>query len=263
MHSRWLIFVAVLALAFVTDSTMSSGSPSTQHPSGIEVLPPIRTASPLPEPLALALNDAQELTRQHPDDLAEPFVDQTAQALVLSATTVNGDAIAAAWSPRAGTAGVLRQTRRVTRSQSDLLRIREEVKERGVSALPDSDVIQGVTTEGEGNRVVLVVNRLSDKLLFSLAARYGASAVAVRLDPAFGPFTNVGRNDDTSPFWGGAKVNNYNQPIEGACTGGFAWSWNGASKIITAGHCAESGGTFYASGANGPFTTYMGYVQPL
>ncbi|MEV4753660.1 hypothetical protein AB0J86_00880 [Micromonospora sp. NPDC049559] len=47
----------------------------------------------------------------------------------------------------------------------------------------------------------------------------------------------LGRQADTTPFWGGAR---YNTPV-GGCSTGFAVSWAGANRIISAGHCGSNG----------------------
>lgn len=85
----------------------------------------------------------------------------------------------------------------------------------------------------------MTVSDLSDTLLAEIAKRFGTEAVAVRFDLDIRPATPTGRQDDNSPFYGGADI----RPPGTTCTSGFPWRngtlWQGR---LTAGHCAPNGG---------------------
>ncbi|MEU2613004.1 hypothetical protein ABZ570_15700 [Micromonospora sp. NPDC007271] len=55
------------------------------------------------------------------------------------------------------------------------------------------------------------------------------------------------RQNDSSPYWGGARTQN--------CTTGFAIWWNGNSRILSAGHCGNNGDYIYDGGGD-----FMGTV---
>jgi hypothetical protein len=51
------------------------------------------------------------------------------------------------------------------------------------AGLPDANAIYEAAPDWAENRVVLTLSQYSDPLITALTARYGASAVAVRIEP--------------------------------------------------------------------------------
>jgi hypothetical protein len=165
----------------------ASSEVEVRHASGLLLLGPLdRTAiRPLPTPLAKALNDAQALARSNPDLFGYPYADRRSGELVLSAVGAAGQALGQRWTPEGGEArAVPRRIRLVDRSYGELERVRHEAIGPGAAGLPDADLIWMTAQGDEINRVIVVISRMSDPLLFALASRYGSELVAVRVEPA-------------------------------------------------------------------------------
>lgn len=172
-----------------------------RHSSGLVLLGPLDRDAihPLPEPLAGALSEAQELARNNPHLFGYPYADRKTGELVLSPANAAGEALAQRWTPKDAEAlAVPRRVRVVDRSYARLEAIRHEAIGPGAADLPDADAIQATAQDDEHNRVLIIITRMSDPLLFALAARYGTEAIAMRLDPNFGPFVSLGGNRDAT-----------------------------------------------------------------
>lgn len=118
----------------------------------------------------------------------------------------------------------------------------EGIKDEAISlgnALPDSEAIVQTEPDEEHNRVIITIDRLSDPLLNALAARYGTTDIAIRVNTKHEKGHDDARDDDTSPFWGGARIN----APAGMCSTGFPWYSGSTSYMVTAGHCAPNGGS--------------------
>ena len=256
----------VIALLFGSIVTLAAGPAPTRHPSGIEIVPPLDVPAivaqgQMPLPLAMAVTDAITLAESQPDNFGYPYMDRTTGTLFVSAATAAGNQTASSWTPRPQALSVRRTTRSVTRSYRALERIRHEAIGPGAADLPNGKLIWMTTADEEKNRVLIVIDHLDDPLLFALAGRYGTDAIAVRIqkNPGFG---NISRQDDTSPFWGGARIDipASNQQ----CTSNFGFILNGYYRMLTAGHCVSisDGGYVYshASPVNGVGTYGMGWI---
>jgi hypothetical protein len=100
--------------------------------------------------------------------------------------------------------------------------------------------------------VLVKVEELTPTLASAIVATYGTDRVAVVL--ADNPHMVAGgsRAGDTPSFWGGAKING----PTGSCTDGFSWRLDGGiPAMVTAGHCAPTGGSFSSA-------VSMGSVAP-
>lgn len=108
--------------------------------------------------------------------------------------------------------------------------------------LPDGGQLRTAFVDAETNRVVIKAAAVTQPLREALASRYGADRVALWLVPGF-PAASVKatRQSDTSPFYGGA----YFSTSVGSCSTAFAWTHQGASYILTAGHCTSLNGSAY------------------
>ena len=267
MHLGKLGLVIMLVVSAV--STLAASPAPTRHPSGIEILP----SSPDPatlhltqvsSELAAAIDDARQLAEKEPTSFGYPYLDVAAGTVVLSTANAAGAQRAQQWTPRALAAGVPRKTRAAAMDFASLERIRNGAIGPGAVGLPDGKAIWMTTRDEERNRVIIVIDHMSDPLLFALASRYGTQAIAVRVDrnPSF---HNISRQDDVSPFYGGARIDlpsaNY------SCSTGFAFTLNGYERIVTAGHCMSRNTTtdtyvysHYGAPPNGVGTLGMGYI---
>jgi len=240
----------------IAGATSLAATPAqARHASGLEILPALDVAaimaSPeLPRIVHRALQAAWDLAEREPAAYGYPYVNSSRTAVVLTPTTAAAEARARDWRPGVS---VSTEIKRVTRAYGQLEAIRHEAIGPGVIGLPDSSLIWMTTTDEGGNRVLVVVSRISDALLFALARRYGTEAIAIRVE-ANPNFTQVGRQDDESPFWGGARIDIRKSNKE--CTSGFAAIWNGYYRMLTAGHCARTGG--YVNSHKNPDIYQMG-----
>lgn len=197
--------------------------------------------APLPEDVAMALSVAQDFTAAHADDLADPWVDPADGALMLGAATSSGRSLAADLANDVATATVRVRIADVARSHATLRAVMDEV-----IGLTDADVVGASSiyasyVDAEGNRVVVETGAAPSAFVAGLAARYGAGTVGVRVVPgADGGLPALGRNADSTPFWGGANIN----APAGGCTSGFPWQPTSTTYgMVTAGHCAPTGGS--------------------
>jgi hypothetical protein len=82
-------------------------------------------------------------------------------------------------------------------------------------------------------------------------ARAAAQTSSVRIFPdsakAAGSGVLFTRQNDYSPYWGGARTQN--------CTTGWGIWWGGYSRVLSAGHCGNNGNNIYDGGGD-----YMGSV---
>ncbi|MDI1463161.1 hypothetical protein QEZ54_19460 [Catellatospora sp. KI3] len=135
-------------------------------------------------------------------------------------------------------------------SLNALIGPRDEVL--ALTDLPDSGALRTAFVDAETNRVVVKAAAVTQPLREALATRYGADRIALWLVPGFPTLSGKAtRQSDTSPFYGGA----YFSTSVGSCSTAFAWTHQGASYILTAGHCTSLNGSAY-----NPTTGKMGTV---
>lgn len=267
-RTRSGITVAVCAvLALSASPAFAAPTPKPgpwQHLSGLWVLP-VESTPAVPAGLSDALALAERISEEHPVDFGPAYVDRTSGNVVLGTVGTRGVATLAAF--RRGTAGVtatgaglsvgsekaLKPDPRTALMVSQQVRSvsvghsRQELEAIKHSAIDLSDdpafVADGVwqsEIDPASDRVVLTVEHLSDGLAARLVAQYGASVIAVRVDPNRPELSaQVGRTADNSPFYGGAAINT---PV-GGCTDAFSWVSGSTSMMLTAGHCVSSGGS--------------------
>jgi len=223
---------------FGTSATGNAAADEPRHSSGIALVGPVDLHPVGPsEAAAQAFSAAQELAAKHPDSFGYPWLDAKTGSVRLAVTDAFG-----AGKVREVAALATAAVRPVDRSYAALERIKHDVTTLLDQGLPDSDAIFMAEPDGEHNRVTITVDRLSDPLMGALAKRYGTEAVGVRVQPQRpNAGSNVGRNADDWPFWGGAQIST---PV-GTCTNGFPWVSGSTSYMITAGHCNRDGGSDY------------------
>lgn len=214
--------LAITATLVVTGIVFGAATPlNEQHPSGLELLPPldlkaIATRGQIAELLGTAWEDALTLAQAEPDAFGNPFADRTTGRLVLTPTNAAAAARAQAWLPRASVRTVPRAVRTTTRSYAQLEKIRNEAIGPGAADLPNGQLIWSTYMDEESNRVVISIDHIDDALLFALAARYGTQAIVIRVEknPGFG---SIARDNDLSAFWG-AHASTFPSPISAAQT---------------------------------------------
>lgn len=216
----------------------ADASPSTvEHGSTTSALggQTVNPANHLGEALAKAKSDAWDFASENPDLVGYPWADHAKGVLVLSAVGNSGETLLRQWAPKDAAANAVpRRIRTVERSWGFLERIKHGATFLVQAGVPDADLIYRTAPDAESNRVKITVTRRSDALFAALAARYGTDIV-IEVDPNRPPLQRMGRDNDTSPFWGGANIN---------CTSGFSFT---NSRMISAGHCwpVPNGGSVY------------------
>lgn len=148
-------------------------------------------------------------------------------------------------------------TKRLTYSLEDLTSVRDEVLEQ--TGIPGYDQLRTAYVQAERNRVVVEAASVTEEMRSDLAARYGATRVALRLVPGMELAEDkADRWSDTSPFWGGAHF--WGSGMTTSCTTGFPWTHNGVSYLLTAGHCTKLDYLAYNSVYSNTTGSYIGTV---
>jgi hypothetical protein len=186
--------------------------PEARHRSGL-ALP-----TPLPhcfgpsvyEPLAIAYINARMLAESHPNDFGYPWDDRAKGELVISVIGPTGEALARSWMASGATyASGTKETvlprpavpvrfRTVTRSFAQLTQLEDDIiGALRAGLLPDASV-RSFGHDDEYDRIVMDVQFLSDAFATALVSRFGTEAIAVRVDPTYGPFTSTGQAIDAN-----------------------------------------------------------------
>ncbi|MGH2967352.1 MAG: trypsin-like serine protease [Solirubrobacterales bacterium] len=209
--------------------------------SGLELVPELTQARPTSEKQAQAFDDAMQFAIDHPDDIGYPWIDPVTNTVVVSAASAKGSQLLGALKIDE-TQPV--RTRDVAFSYRQLETIKDEITTLAADGVPDTDLLRQTAPDHKGNRVTITVSKASDALFQELVKRYGTEAITVRIASNPGIASPASRQDDYSPFWGGAKVN-------GAlsCSTAFPWTGTGSGNgdgMLTAAHCIPNGGTVSA-----------------
>jgi len=183
--------------------------PEARHASGLALPTPLLFCygRPVYEPLNKAQSDAWLLAESHPNDFGYPWGDHVKRELTISVTGPAGEALARAWmasgatyAPPGGTkSSFLAQPvvpvrfRTVTRSFAQLAKLQDDLIEAFRAGLLADASVSSFGPDNEYDRIVIEVQRLTDASANALASRFGTEAVAVRVDPRSGQFTNLAR----------------------------------------------------------------------
>jgi len=185
-----IAFVAAIVLSVgPADPACQPRPPETdaRHRSGLALAPgrgPCHAS--IDDRLGLAYDRAYRFAEAHPDDLGYPWDDRGNFTLVVSVVTPYGRVLAEQWSGLGWEVPV--QIRSVTRSFAKLEQIKHDLIDIARMGLPGSEDIRFTTGDSEHNRVLIGVQRLTDEVAAAIVARYGMEAVAVQVDPRYGPF---------------------------------------------------------------------------
>jgi hypothetical protein len=197
--------VIVLGIVSVRADTWPWPSVGAQarHSTGIVLLGPIdynAKFEPIPDQLRKAWNDAYTLAQEaYPDDFGRPWMDLTADEVVVSAATANGAEIARRWVQSGLSVPLPKMTvdlprpevpvriRSVQHSIMGFQRLLDRVFDLSRAGVPGADRIYSAGPDPEHDRVIIVTDRLNDQLLEAIAARFGVQVIAVRIDPMATP----------------------------------------------------------------------------
>ena len=233
----------------VQQTARAEAQERTAPPTGLVVLdgPEDPPPAQIPDEAGQLLHKATEMVKDNSADLGYPWFDRSNGSVVIDSATARGNDLIAQFRGSHRFVTPLRG-RQVKNSFKSL----EKIKNEAIDApIPDSDAVFMTGPDPDQNRIMIFISRKSDSLLEELAKRYGTEAIAVRYVPGV-TSTGDGRDNDTSPFYGGAQIS----APAGSCSTGFSWRNSGASMMLTAGHCTPSGGDISTP------SEYIGYVSP-
>lgn len=236
-----------LPLSLVTVVALASPAMAGPDETRVKIVP-VDTGrpEPLPDATAKALYDAAKLAEENPHDLGHPWVDPASGEVVIPTVTEKGKGLAA----RKGGVTVTQ----VTRSAAALEKIKD-------AAIDETGDIRKTRVDAKDNRVVVTVTQSSDGLLRGLARRFGAESVVVEVDPAFDPRKDTRWDEGPNFFGGGGATQVYANEGQWRCTTGIpVWMPGEKTGMLTAGHCAPTGGYFF-NGQGSPNGEYLGFVS--
>lgn len=234
-----LVVVAPPSVAAVTitaaPSQQRTGSIAVDT-AGIPLIARIEHPEPQDEAQAHAMSEALVFAMEHPDDVGYPWLDDDSGKIFFSAASKAGASLVAA--ARAELQEESGQ-RDVSFSFGTLEAIKHDattLRNRGVE---DADLIYMTGPDPRTNRVTIVVSAPSTRLFKALAKLYGTETIELLIDDSMrGAQPGFDRQSDSSPFWGGASIQNQ------ACSDGIPWSISGSdNSMLTAAHCFSTGGS--------------------
>lgn len=245
--------VALLVMAGSVTGTVAATSTAgaAAAPAGLTSIPGVEVVTALPTPAPPTPEQAEAVSKfylhaqENPTELAPPYLDARGEVVTQGVGAGSADlARQAVAVHRIPTDKVRISHRVVTRPMAALQRVAEEILKLPASELPDVESAWAVSYDAENNRVLVWTTKASPGMLEAIKARYGSDTVAVLHRPHVQrPQLRDSRYGDSPRFAGGAHIK---------CTTGFAYdrvvSGKTYSYMLTAGHCAPSGKTFYSTG---------------
>lgn len=186
------------------------------------------------------LAKAEALAESNSSALSAPWIAVQDGSLVLTYADADGVAIISKFMATNCLSGTPCKPLAVSRSLAELNRIKDDVIGLSDSVVPGASAIFASWNDAPNNRVMVEVGTLDPSLQSGLSARYGDAAVGIQVTPGADGGQLMSRQDDTSPFYGGAAIiNSATVP----CTDGFAWRISSTVYgMVTAGHCSPDGG---------------------
>ncbi len=180
---------------------------------------------------------AESLSSTHPEDLGAPFLNEAGE-VVLPVATPRGARLAQQWSRDTG---VPAATPHIGSSETQGAVLDEGVDlatrltESGVGG--DSIF---VTVDGSEAKPVLLVDPSRVASVEDNLKHISADAIVAANPAGEGEYHQQSRQNDSSPFYGGAKVWLWLENGSATCTGGFTWKGpSGNPWLLTAGHCSQ------------------------
>jgi hypothetical protein len=240
--------------------TASAEGPATVATYGIDIVRDLSLQSrPVDEKQRLAFWAAWDFAERNSPDIGYPWVDGESASVHFRAASPDGRALLESFQGDTPFASMTARVEEVEFSFAELEGIRANIEARVLARDPIYTGVAKSEPDHINNRIIITTNHLTEALLADLAKKYGTGPVAVRELPGFEPYAGAGgRQHDYSPFWGGAKIY---PPIGGYCSTAFGWEFpNGDDGMLTAAHCAHSGGDVSRPDANGN-AVHMGTVR--
>lgn len=216
LRSALLVTAAVMLVAASPDPTPLPGPPcpspvpprpEARHATGLALPTPLLFCygRPVYEPLNKAQGDAWLLAESHPNDFGYPWGDHVKRELTISVTGPTGEALARSWiasgaiyaPPGSAKSSFLAQPvvpvrlRTVTRSFAQLAKLQDDLIDAFRGGLLADATVSSFGPDNEYDRIVIQVQRLTDASATALASRFGTEAIAIRVDPRSGQFTNI------------------------------------------------------------------------
>lgn len=234
-----LMAVAPPSVAAATTAgppTSQSAGSVTVDTAGIPLIGKLEHPEPRNEAQAQAMSDALVFAMEHPDDVGYPWLDAESGKIFLSAASEAGAGLVAA--ARAELEQESGQ-REVSFSFGTLEAIKHDATTLWAKGVEDADLIYMTGPDPRTNRVTIVVSAPSARLFKALANLYGTNTIELLIDDSMrGAQPGYDRQSDSSPFWGGASIQNQ------ACSDGIPWSIGGSdNSMLTAAHCFSTGGS--------------------
>ncbi len=193
------------------------------------------------EDSAQAFNDALAIAFAHRDSFGYPWLDTTTKVFELRVADVDGAVLAQKMSDGLQAQGFTVRIVTARHSIADMDAVADAITRLAVAGVPNADKIWEIVPDQQDERVVVVMDDLDQGLIAQLADRYGSDILKVQIASTERTTSNLNRNDDVPPFWGGSKI--YLNP-GGQCTAGFSWyiSSSYTQGMLTAAHCVPDGG---------------------
>lgn len=277
----WALGLGLLASVALVGANPSSGhaaittdQPATATQVAVITVDPADGLDQLPANLAYALDTAEFRTDEDPSNLAPPYVIRSTGRVVAPVTSA-ADSNKVAYAANAigidpstlpddgsddgsasGTTDGKEETAAtatattfyypstpvVKYSKSELTAVKGDVLNSGV---PGVENLWAAFIDAETNRVLVKATAVTEEMRTALASRYAADKVALLLTDEQPP-SLLSRDNDSSPFWGGAyTITTTGGGWRWDCTIGFPWDSGGVAYFITAGHCTGLNNSVY------------------
>lgn len=184
-----VLAAVLLSAACGGDATVQAGtSPGSVGVATLRAEPPSSTP-PQEEGISVAVRAAyraaDKLAQANADKLGPPFIEDG--QLVVTATDEEGLDIARAAVREGEIPGATPRYKIVARSSSDITRIREEILKLTGDEVPGARHFTAVSGDPQNNRLIIDTTSYTPATLKALGERFGADAIAVRLDPVEKP----------------------------------------------------------------------------
>lgn len=239
--------VPAMATSSGAGSSAASQNESVDK-SGIAIVgPDAFQARPQTEDQAMAFDAALTAATQDRSAMGYPWLDPRTNTVELRPVTASGVDAARAAAPKVASKGVKVTTDSTAPSIAELDVLQDALTHLVDDGAPNATLVWMTEPDQQNGRVIVTVSRLDPALMSYLAARFGTTEIAVRVQDA-GPAAAASRLSDVSPYFGGAY---FTTSTGKACTTGFPWTTGSGDGMLTAAHCISTGGSVsYPSAAN-------------
>jgi hypothetical protein len=147
----------------------------------------------MPEPFSAASAFSWDLAEAHPDEFGYPWADRETGTVELRVTGTSAAPFVSEWLAGNATRGSGNKTLPLSRPEVPIRQVTVDRSFRQLEAikhgavppkdLPDGELIYMTAPDGRHNAVMIGIDRMSDRLISALAARYGTSAIVILVEP--------------------------------------------------------------------------------